>query len=494
MTAIVTNKIRVHNAKQFVGGFDGSDVTPIYGFIGRTLPWTTNESPLTDGASDTGNPGMPYDSRGYESKTFQHMLQMKKINAGNVVTACRNMKWTSGVYFNPYRHDYNGTITVKQLVSGTFAPATLAEANYYTVSDNKVYICLKAGPGASTVDPKTTVGTSYTPAQGIDRYIWKFISERSTGDATNLSSPDYFPVRTVSNALVPGNEFYFQSQSQNHAIPGAIYAVLIESGTGSGWGSANIDRAVATGAVKVIGNGTLNTATTGDTNGFEIRLVISSNAIVDIEVVDPGQGFSFCTITGLTGVLPNITPIITPKFGLGYDPITDLNAYYVLIGMNIVGNDSGKFTVANEFRQFGLISSPISYGTTNVLNMSAVDCTTTIVMNSSITVNSDQVLTLVTGRKVLVVDTFSFPVDYATVAYQGKQGIRVISPKEVDDSAANIAIAPGQTFPAISTNTILAIVLPEWEPQSGELLYVENRKPIARAVDQGEDLRVVIEF
>ena len=35
---------------------------------------------------------------------------------------------------------------------------------------------------------------------------------------------------------------------------------------------------------------------------------------------------------------------------------------------------------------------------------------------------------------------------------------------------------------------------PELQPNSGHILYVENRRPISRASDQTEDIKIVVEF
>ena len=35
---------------------------------------------------------------------------------------------------------------------------------------------------------------------------------------------------------------------------------------------------------------------------------------------------------------------------------------------------------------------------------------------------------------------------------------------------------------------------PELEADSGHILYVENRRPISRASDQTEDIKIVVEF
>jgi len=45
-----------------------------------------------------------------------------------------------------------------------------------------------------------------------------------------------------------------------------------------------------------------------------------------------------------------------------------------------------------------------------------------------------------------------------------------------------------------ATGTIAAITTPGLKPYSGDIIYVENRVPIARADDQIEDVKLVIQF
>ena len=35
---------------------------------------------------------------------------------------------------------------------------------------------------------------------------------------------------------------------------------------------------------------------------------------------------------------------------------------------------------------------------------------------------------------------------------------------------------------------------PEMQPDSGDVIYIENRKPISRASDQTEDIKLIVEF
>ena len=54
-----------------------------------------------------------------------------------------------------------------------------------------------------------------------------------------------------------------------------------------------------------------------------------------------------------------------------------------------------------------------------------------------------------------------------------------------------------ETVTLINNNTITftsGYANPELQPDSGEIIYIENRKPIQRASDQTEDIKLIIEF
>jgi hypothetical protein len=70
----------------------------------------------------------------------------------------------------------------------------------------------------------------------------------------------------------------------------------------------------------------------------------------------------------------------------------------------------------------------------------------------------------------------------------------------VNTTATIMQISPvvSSTWSVTPTNTsgfsIANITLPDFEPFSGGIVYMENRRPIARAADQVEDLKIVVEF
>ena len=45
-----------------------------------------------------------------------------------------------------------------------------------------------------------------------------------------------------------------------------------------------------------------------------------------------------------------------------------------------------------------------------------------------------------------------------------------------------------------ATGTIDTLTNPEVAPDSGDVIYVENRRPINRASDQIEDIKIIVEM
>ena len=54
-----------------------------------------------------------------------------------------------------------------------------------------------------------------------------------------------------------------------------------------------------------------------------------------------------------------------------------------------------------------------------------------------------------------------------------------------------------ETITLVNNNTVTmtsGYANPELDPDSGNIIYLENRKPIQRASDQTEDIKIIIEF
>jgi hypothetical protein len=89
--------------------------------------------------------------------------------------------------------------------------------------------------------------------------------------------------------------------------------------------------------------------------------------------------------------------------------------------------------------------------------------------------------------------------DYGTTsvgAYIAFSGANVITGADsgatgTPDATSDSAVTLANDFTITFTD---GYVTPELEPDSGNIIYIENRSPISRATDQTEDIKIVVEF
>ena len=194
MAAIVTNKFRIHNAKQFLEAFDevafGSGAaisdssgllnTNMYLFIGKVTGWSNDSSPPTptDAVANTH----------YEN--WRDMIAAKKITASDVSHVVPRKNWTNNTSYFAYTHN----------------TATLYSQDFYVMTtDYNVYKCLSNSETNSTGSVATTsttqpTGTGTSIISTADGYKWKFMYQISASDALKFVTPNYIPVDTVRRA------------------------------------------------------------------------------------------------------------------------------------------------------------------------------------------------------------------------------------------------------------------------------------------------------
>ena len=145
MSAIITDQIRILNAKNFVAGVSTS-TNSYYAFVG--LPNPTSIVSTWDSA-----PPAPIDSFNNMNDYYDTMLAVKRITSADVKQIVPKLNWSSGTTYDYYRHDYS--ISNAPPNSGG---TSLYTANYFVVnSDFRVYICLQNGTTPETPDGKPSL-------------------------------------------------------------------------------------------------------------------------------------------------------------------------------------------------------------------------------------------------------------------------------------------------------------------------------------------------
>ena len=226
MAAIITDKIRILNAKNFIAGVS-SATNAYYSFIG--LPNPTSQQADWDTA-----PPSPKDSFDQENDYWDTMIALKKITSSDVRQVVEKRAWTSGTTYDMYRGDYTRSNTAN--VSGA---TNLYSASYYILnSDFRVYECLQNGTdpenpnGRPSLDEPTFTDLEPKAAGSSgDGYVWKYLYTIKPSDIIKFESTDFIPVPTdwdtgSDNAAVRDN-----------AVDGSIKIVTITN-RGVGLGTA----------------------------------------------------------------------------------------------------------------------------------------------------------------------------------------------------------------------------------------------------------------
>lgn len=460
MTAIVTTGTRLFNAAQIKASFDNLSEDKHYLFIGKSTPWADDASPDT-----------PIDSYATDISVRRDMLAAKRITEADVSTGILRRDWISGQYYDLYRHDYgNVGITGINLIDGTpTSPMSYLETNYYVVTDEfNVYMCLWNNSNSiSTVKPTGSSTSSITTADG---YVWKYMYTISPADVLKFVSTNFISVRSLGTSPGVSDPYYSQWEVQQAATPGTLNRILVTN-QGSGYPTSTSFPITITGD----GNSAVAVANTN-----------SSGNVTSITVTTQGAGYSWANISiaGTSGTVAQATAIIAPRGGYGANASVQLGGHYTLISSRLAFDEgAGDFPDVNEYRRIGIIKSPYDYGTTTVATDTTLKATKGVIFSIGITGTF-------AGDEVVVGNTSGARARVVTYNVDARS-INVI---QIENDIGNFQVGEtvtGQTSAAIGV--VASIENPEIATNTGELIYLEHRRPISRQVDQIEDIKIIIE-
>ena len=516
MSAIITDQIRILNAKNFVAGFN-TTTNSYYSFVGLPNPTAI------DSDWDT-TPPAPVDNFDNENKTWETVIALKKITSDDAKQVVRKNVWASGITYDYYRHDYSINNTPKN-ASGT----SLYSANYFVVnSDYRVYICLQNGTDPENVNGKPSLDeptfTDLEPRSAGtsgDGYIWKYLYTIKPSDIVKFDSTEYMPVPSnwstgTDNAAVRDN-----------AVDGGLKVVVIKN-RGVGVGTAN--RTYTKVPIK------------GDGSGAECTVSINNDAKVSSVVIsNQGSGYTFGNVDLIAGgvpapsTYPTLDVIIPPKGGHGKDIYRELGATNVLLYSRIENDtENPDFITGNEIARIGVVENPLAYGSSQLLALDKASGVYALKLTgagySSATFTSDSVVlqTIGTGQtamgKVVSYDqttgvlklwqertfagfntvgtaqtnpTFGYTLNRFTASPTGDGNFTITGGSVnlgIDTSFTGLSTSInnrtyylGQTFTSGVSN-------PEVQPFTGNIIYTDNRPSITRSSNQKEDIKIILQF
>ena len=489
MAAIITEKFRTHNARQFIDDFTSGGKS--YVFIGRSHAWTDDTSPPA-----------PANSEAEEIGAYEDMIALKAVSSTDISHGLVRYNWTSGTKYDEYRDNYSASNTTN--VTGV---SNFFDGRGYVITDEfKVYKCLKSGMSSGAVvgvsDKPTTVSTT-VPETTSDGYMWKFMYSVTASDVIKFVTNDFIPVKTLgakSSVAGSGENGGFGSTAtddgsaqwdvETAAVDGAIYHYLVTA-AGSGYtnGSSNTF--------------TVNVPVQGDGSGAEVTLGFTSGALTSAVHRSGtsywGTGYKRASlptldsnVTGISGGSgASVHIVMSPIGGHGANPIEELGGNYAIVNSRLeFGEGGGDFPTDNDFRRIGLIKNPVKASTGAISGDDTMTATNMLTVDNASSIGIDDILTdasseSATTAKVRVVSKTSNTLKTLPVANSGGEYVAFANDDEVYKGGVKVA--------DVTANGVSADH-PEMTRFTGQILYVENRGAVSRAADQIEDIKLIIEM
>ena len=518
MAAIITDQIRILNAKNFVSGVSSSS-NSYYSFIGLPNP--------TDYQSDWNTtPPSPKDNFSEENDYWDTMIALKKINSADVRQVITKRTWSSGTTYDMYRADYSRSNTAP--VSGA---TNLYSSTFYIVNtDYRVYVCLQNGTdpdnpnGRPSLDEPTFTDLEPRSAGSSgDGYIWKYLYTIKPSDIVKFDSTDFMPVPTdwstsTDNATVRDN-----------AVDGSIKIVTVTN-RGEGVGP--------TGGTQYV-----NVPIKGDGSGAECTITTTNDQQVDTVVISSqGSGYTYGNVDLVAGGVPTGTTrptfdvIVSPQGGHGADIYRELGAMNVLLYSRIENdNENPDFITGNQIARVGVIEDPQQYGSTSLLSADKASAVGALRLagagysSATFTADTEFTQTIATGStavaRVINYDQTTGVLKYwqdrslagfntvGTAQTEPTYGfnLNAFTASPTGDGTVNIAPTTGSTlqidtgFSGLSTSInnktyylgqtfSSGIANPEVKKYAGNIIFVDNRPSITRSSSQKEDIKIILQF
>ena len=286
--------------------------------------------------------------------------------------------------------------------------------------------------------------------------------------------------------------------------------------------SAATDGAINIVKIKTAGSGGTNGTHTsipirGDGSSGTVSVTISSNAISAVTVTNVGSGYTIAYITladinsagggSLSGA--ELDCIIEPKGGHGFDAKKELGGFFIMLNTTFTGAEaanSGDFTVSNDFRKVFLLRDPKSGGSAASAN--TLRATKAIRFASSPTPGSfdvdEEINQASTGAvgKVVEYDSTNRILYYIQTRFNDEgadsngnitafSGVNVVTGQSTSATGTPDADSDSAVNNVSFTN---GYATSELDADQGDVIYLESRTPIARASDQSENVKLIVEF
>jgi len=471
-------------------------------------------------------PPVPFDNQTEKFVSYSDILAAKRITGEFARPVIRRFNWdvATNNRYDMWRPDYSEKKTSAVTYSGgSTGSQNISTAKFYVVNSRyEVFKCLYNGEAPTSLltggvlptvayEPSTApssgtfaAGIYKEPvdANGKSNYIWKYMYTISTNDVLRFLSTDFIPIVTDTTV-------------QAAAVDGAISAAVLKS-IGS-----NLPTSQTALYTPILGDGSggvvkFGTTGTGTINYAYLHAAGSGYTYASV-ILKNGNVYSDAALTTAVTVANTATGavecVLSPQGGHGKDPFVELNAKRIMTNIRLTyAEGGGDFPVENDFRRIGILQDPLLYGTSNFATVDTLSNLRAVKLTGVTGLfQQDEEITQTNAGNVSKGTVVAWTPDAGTTTsgvlkyfqssdYHLDNG--VIRPfvstaaNPITGLTSNITGTVDTSFNASSLGSTFSngLALPEIQPNSGEIVYIENRRLITRAPDQVEDIKLVIEF
>ena len=432
MPNIVTNKLRIDNAKNFKNEVSLTSGNSLYLFLSKPSPWSDGDT-----APD------PLDYSLDTARTWDEMVSLKRIVPTDIAHVVKRINWEKFATYAAYDN---------------LDPDLFSKSFYVINSEFNVYKCIhNNNEQQSLIEP---TGISLDIVTLSDGYRWKYMYSIGIGDRLKFLTNKWMPVLSDNLVIASAN-------------PGGIENIKILN-TGFSYDS--------TSTIVIDGDGSSASASPK----------IDLGVLYDIIYFNTGINYRYATArlvdsTG-SGRYANIQPVISPQNGHGYDPVLELNASLLMINCKTTYTEGfGDFPGSFSYRILGIVKNPINANgfistSTTLSALSGISLRSAsnnfsqyeYVQGGLSSANAFVVVSNITGGNgyIKFIQNFDLTSNYSSFI----PGETII----------------GKTSGTIAT--VSNLLYPEVIKNKGDILYIENKSPITRTTEQTDNLHLVIEF
>jgi hypothetical protein len=523
MAAIITSEFRKNSRRVFIN--DITNTEDYFVGLGKTDSWPSLSDADNNEISEYNrkfSAPLPTDTIVNKIDVLKNLMVLVRSKNAEVFTVIPRNNWVHDRIYkrydptDPKSFDY-------ETIDG--------EAHYpcYVTSNDRVYMCLANTDADGQISPSAAPIPSGSGAPELsyhapskihngDNYIWAYV--------TNLDEDSKFYTDQFVNYTYP-SEGGDHTDIKN-STGGMVYGFKVINGGGSGITEATELELSLVGTTRDTENQlvprlTTYGAITTDINIIDdFNVIYGANGVERIEYPEPLQaggipawkmGFESASVlarvNGQINTDIHIIPYVLPYEGIGRYPDNDLPSFYTGIAVDFIGAVDGEAPVGYnvDVRQISIVKNPernpdVTASTDNdqdvdqgfYANDEAYDALKYITLPD---IQKDYI-----GRDFIIEQESTGAkawLDYVDNVnerlYYHQNSSELVNFKRFStESIASVKITSLAGFWDELYYRCDSVTDPEYLPDTGEVIFYENRKPINRNYNQTDEVKLVIQF